>query len=135
MGRSILAVVAGYVAMFVGVAVGLTLLLLAFSDAFPSEPGPYDGPAFVLVLELLMSWAAAVGGGYVCGWVAGGRETKHALALGAVMLVLGVISAVVEAGLKPMWSSVALGTLSPVFVVVGAGIRRRHRERRALAER
>jgi hypothetical protein len=130
--RSILAVIAGYATLVLGVGVFLALLLFLFPGAFPAEPGPYTGPAWILALELVFSGLVAVGGGYVCGLVAGRAELGHALVLVCVMAALGLASAFVEAGLKPLWSTIALPILGAVGVIVGAKLRRRHRERKAL---
>jgi len=136
MGRSILAVISGYLAMFIGVAVGLTILLTSFPDAFPEQPGsPYDGPAYVLVLEVVISLLAALGGGYACALVARRKEVQHAGVLVGLMVVLGVVSAIGEAGLKPLWSSLTILALPPLAVLYGAVLRRRQRERTALADR
>lgn len=135
MGRSIVAVVAGYLAMFIGVAIGLAILLASFPDAFPDQPGPYDGPTFVLVLEIVMSLLAALAGGYACGYVARSKEVQHAAVLVGLMAVLGVVSLIGEAGLKPLWSSLAILVLPPAAVLYGAVLRRRQRERAALAQR
>jgi hypothetical protein len=130
--RSILSVVAGYATLVVGVGVFLALLLFLAPGAFPPEPGPYTGPAWVLVVELVFSGLVAVGGGYVCGLVAGRAELGHALALAGIAVALGIVSAFVEAGLKPLWSSLAIPLVGAVGVLVGAKLRRRHRERNAL---
>ena len=135
MGRSILAVIAGYFAMFIGVAIGLAILLAAFPDAFPEQPGPYEGPTYVLVLELVLSLLAAVGGGYACAFVARHKEVQHAAALVGLMVVMSIVSWIAEAGLKPLWSSLAILALPPFAVLLGAVLRRRQRERAALAHR
>ena len=130
--RSILAVIAGYAALVLGVGVFLAFLLFLFPGAFPSEPGPYTGPAWILLLELAFSGLVAIGGGYLCGLVAGRAELKHALVLVGLMTVLGLVSAMFEAGLKPLWSSLAMPVVGGLGVILGAKLRQRHRERRAL---
>lgn len=113
--RSIGAVLGGYAAMIILVGATLAFLQFAFADAFPKEPGPYTGPTFVLVLELLFGLLAAIGGGYVCAWLAPSAEHKHVYALMGLLAVMGIASAVGEAGLKPAWSSYAM----PVVGVLG----------------
>jgi hypothetical protein len=132
MVRSILAVIAGYATLVLGVGVFLAFLLFLFPGAFPAEPGPYTGPVWILVLELAFSGVVAVGGGYVCGLVAGRAELKHALVLVGLMIVLGLASAAFEAGLKPLWSSLAMPVVGALGVLLGAKLRRGHRERRSL---
>ena len=137
MKRSIIAVLAGYVTMVVAVGIGLALLLVAFGDGFapPEEPRPFDGPAYILVLEVVVSALAALAGGYVCAWIARRNELAHALGLLGLMVPLSVLSAVGEAGLKPLWSSIAVALVGVGGVVLGALLRRRHREYDALSRR
>lgn len=130
--RSILAVLAGYATLVLGVGVFLAFLLFLFPGAFPSEPGPYAGPTWILVVELAFSGLVAVGGGYVCGLVAGRAELRHALVLVGVMIALGLVSASFEAGLKPLWSSLAMPFVGGLGVLLGARLRTGHRERRAI---
>ncbi len=125
MGRSVLAIFAGYLTMLVVVTGSIGFLFLIAFDAFPTEPGPYQGPSYVLWLELAFSGVAAVAGGYVCAHVARGRPLRHAAILIAVALVLGVVSAVLEAGLKPLWSSVAIPAVAPLGIWLGAWLRAR----------
>ena len=53
--RSVLAVLAGYLTMVVAVTGSLGFLFLVWGDAFPQTPGPYTGPAYVLVIVLGIS--------------------------------------------------------------------------------
>ena len=125
--RSIGAVLGGYLTMVLGVSTLLALLFFAFRDDFPREPGPYEGPAIVLVLELLGGFIAAVVGGFVCALIARRAEMKHAYALVALLVPLSAISLYVDAGLKPLWSSL----LTPVVAIAGVLLGARLRARRA----
>jgi len=130
-----MAVLAGYLSMVIVVMVGLTIMLAMFSDAFPTEPGPYEGPAYILILEWVLSLFAAMGGGAVCAWVAGHAERRHALWLAGVLVVFSVVSTLGEMGLKPLWSSIGLAVIGPLGVLWGAALAQRRRERHALAKR
>jgi hypothetical protein len=124
--RSVLAVLAGYLTMVVAVTGTLGFLFLVLNDAFPQTPGPYTGPAYVLVIELFVALLAATCGGYVCALVARRKPLHHAAALVGLMLVLGAVSLVGEAGLKPLWSTLSIVLLSPLGVLAGAWLRGRH---------
>jgi hypothetical protein len=124
--RSALAVLAGYLTMVVAVTGALGFLFLVFHDVFPQTPGPYTGPTYVLVLELVVALLAAICGGYVCALVARQRPLHHAAALGGLMLALGVVSIIGEAGMKPMWSTLSIVLASPLAAMSGAWLRGRH---------
>lgn len=121
--RSIAAVFAGYLTMVVGVVGFDAFLLVVFSDVFSRKPGPYEGPAWILVLELVAAALIAGVGGWVCGWIARRAEVGHALVLGGLMLVLSIVSLVGEAGWKPLWSSIAMAVLPPLAMLYGARLR------------
>lgn len=124
--RSALAVLAGYLTMVVAVTGALGFLFLVFHDAFPQTPGPYTGPAYVLVLELVVALLAAICGGYVCALVARRKPLHHAAALAGLMLALGVVSILGEAGMKPLWSTLSIVLASPLAAISGAWLRGRH---------
>ena len=128
MGRSILAVIAGYFTMLIAVTGAIGFLFLVAFDEFPSEPGAaYTGPAWVLWAELGVSAFAAAAGGYVCAWVARRRPLAHAGALTAVVVVLGIVSAFAEAGLKPLWSTIGVVVVAIPAITMGAWLRARAR--------
>jgi hypothetical protein len=90
--RSILAVVLGYVVM-------AALVLLSFSPAYFAPELVFETHGIgvttaFLVFSLAMGAAAAVLGGFVAALVAGKRAWRSVLALVAIVLVLGVGSAV-----------------------------------------
>jgi hypothetical protein len=124
--RSVLAILAGYVTMVLGVTSTLAILFFVARDALPATPGPFRGPGWVLWLELGCGLAAAVLGGYVCALVARRRELLHAVVLGGFALLLGLIGSGAEAGLKPQWSSIAIAIVGAIGPVLGARLRLRH---------
>ena len=126
MKRSILSVVAGYFTMMVGVSGGLAFMLLVAGSDMPSEPQPFDGPAWILWFELAVSALAATAGGWVCARLAPKNPMRHAQALAGLMGVLGVVSVVGELGLKPLWSSIAVVVVGIAFTLLGARLRSPH---------
>jgi len=123
MFRSFLSVVAGYLSMVVVVGASFAVLLAAVPSVFPSEPGPFDGPAWVLLVELGFSLVAALLGGFVCGLVANRAHMRHAIVLASLMLVLGLVSAAMGVGMKPLWSSLAIAVFPPLATLGGAALR------------
>ena len=90
--RSILAVVVGYVAM-------AALVMLAFTPAYFAPELVFETHGIgvtmtFLVFSLAMGAAAVVLGGFVAALVAGKRAWRSLLAFVAIVLVLGVGSAV-----------------------------------------
>src|SRR6266849_268701 len=87
--RSILAVIVGFVLAMV-LAFGTdALLVLALPGTFsPDRPTP---TAF-LILILGYVFFYSVVGGYVTAVVAGRAEMKHSLALGVILMALGIVS-------------------------------------------
>ena len=90
--RSILAVVVGYVAM-------AALVMLTFTPAYFAPELVFDAHGIgvtsaFLVFSLAMGGVAAVLGGFVAALVAGRRAWRSLLAFVAIVLVLGVGSAV-----------------------------------------
>jgi len=124
--RTLLAPLAGYAAMVVLVMSSLAVLAWTAFGGFPSPAGqPYQGPVWFLVAELAVSLAAAAVGGWVAAFVGTGAPLRHGMHLGLLVLVLGLVSAAVEAGMKPLWSSLALPAVGVAGVMAGAWLRSR----------
>jgi hypothetical protein len=124
--RSFLAILAGYVTLVLGVTSTLAILFFVARDAFPTEPGPFAGPSWVLVVEIISGFAVAVLGGYVCALVARRRELAHGLVLGGAALLLGMLTATMEEGMKPLWSSIGVALAGAIGIVLGAAWRAAH---------
>jgi hypothetical protein len=90
--RSILAVIAGYVAIFLFIFVLFTALYLLLGANASFKPGSYQPSILWLALSTPLAFVAAVGGGYLCAALA--RGGRAPLALAALVFVIGVISAV-----------------------------------------
>jgi hypothetical protein len=90
--RSILAVVVGYIVM-------AALVMLSFTPAFFAPELVFEKDGFgvtlaFLVFSLAMGGVAAVLGGFVAALIAGRHARRSLLAFAAIVLVLGVGSAV-----------------------------------------
>jgi hypothetical protein len=120
---SILSVVAGFVAMSVLVMAGTIALTAALvpggvaamrASAQPAAPTrPY------LAANLALSLVAAVVGGWVTARLAPRAPGGHLIALGALLLVMGVVSArMPQAHLQPPWYRVTI----PIVGIAGVGL-------------
>jgi len=96
MGRKIIAVIAGYIAMALFVFISFTVLYLILGTEGSFEPGSYRVSVIWLVLSIILSIAGAVLGGYLCSLIAGDKKTAYYLA--AIVLVLGLVFAVPSLG-------------------------------------
>src|SRR6266850_398599 len=101
--RSILAVVAGYLAMFIGVSIFFAGVMFLALGGMPAHPESFTPPRWLFILEQAWTPLPAIAGGYVCAWIARRFPMRHAAALVAVMVPLSVVSMVMEAGMKPLW--------------------------------
>jgi len=92
MGRLVLSVIAGYVAMFVGVVVSFSVLYIAMGADRAFRPGSYDASPLWLVLSFVLSFLAALLGGVVA--ITVGKRAKAAKALAVFVLGLGILMAI-----------------------------------------
>jgi len=121
--RSVLAVVAGYIAMMLAVTTFFSVVIFLLLGVKPGERPPVDPPTWLTVLELATTPVLAAVGGYVCAWIARRREMRHAYALMAVVVVMNIVTLVAEAGMRPAWSVLGLGILGCIGVLLGARLR------------
>ncbi|HVM12122.1 MAG TPA: hypothetical protein VM638_06580 [Actinomycetota bacterium] len=123
--RSILAVVAGYLAMFIGVSIFFTFVVFfAWGGKLP-DPATYTTPpSWLLYAELAWVPLVSVAGGWVCAFVARSRPMRHAAALVAIMAPLTAVSIVGEWGMKPVWSLLGVPVLGMAGVLLGARLYR-----------
>lgn len=91
MGRSILAVVAGYLAMGFLVFTLFTAAYLAMGADKAFLPQSYDPSMLWIVVSFLLGLLAAIVGGVVCAAIA--RRPRPVTALALVVVVLGVLLA------------------------------------------
>ena len=117
--RSVLAVLGGYFAM----AVVVVVLTIACIHGLHLQSG-HPTPGY-LAINLVYSFAAASLGGWVAARVAGYRRLEHGLALGLLILVIGVLYMIHPATGQPLWHQWTLTLGSPLFAVLGAAFARR----------
>src|SRR5437867_918890 len=92
MGRSILAVVLGYIVIFVVLFCILTAAYLGMGANAAFQPGSFRPSMLWTAVEVVVGFAAAVVGGLVCFAIA--RKRGAVTALVVVIVVLGAISAI-----------------------------------------
>jgi hypothetical protein len=144
MGRAILSVVVGYVAMFAAIFLLFSGLYFLLGQNLSFQPGSYDPSVLWNVLSFALGIGAAVLGGYVCAAIA--RSAKPPKVLAGVVLVIGLISAVpvlmaaakpaeertgdvgnLDAMMKarqPTWVALANPFVGLVGVLIGGRLRR-----------
>ena len=71
-------------------------------------------------------------GGYVTAAIARRSEIDHALCLGALMVVLGIISMVMGAGKEPLWFQIANFLIAIPSALCGGALRAWQRSRSAV---
>ena len=122
MGRSIVAVVAGFLlAVVLACGAGFVLITL-----FHREPvNDSDREPTMLVILLFTTNASAAAGGYLAGWVAVRRPLAHAVALGIVGLLSSIPLAVAYWGNEPAWYHVGNLLLILPAAAVGGWMRAR----------
>jgi hypothetical protein len=130
MGRSILAVLVGYFVIAAAIIVTGVALTVLFPDASDPEGMRFRAAPWLLFI-LGSGFVYAVAGGYVTAVVARRSEIKHALALGALMVVLGVVTLAAEYGRYPLWYQLGLVLIAVPGVVSGASLRARRVSRTA----
>jgi hypothetical protein len=92
MGRAILSVVVGYVAMFAGIFLAFSGLYFLMGQDLSFQPGSYEPSILWTVVSFALGMGAAVFGGWVCAWIA--RTATPPKVLAGVVLVIGLLSAV-----------------------------------------
>ena len=144
MGRAILSVVVGYVAMFAAIFLTFSGLYLLLGQELSFQPGSYEPSMLWTSASFALGMGAAILGGYVCARIA--RTTTPPKVLAGVVLVIGLLSAVpvlmaaaapaetrtgevgnLDAMMKakqPAWVAVANPFVGLAGVLLGARLRR-----------
>jgi hypothetical protein len=103
MARSVLAVIAGYILMAVLVMAAGMLLTTLFPAAFTGPGGKPGLPGFGwYALNLAYSFVFAFAGGHTCARLARRAEMAHAIALAALLGIMGLVSIATYAGQTPV---------------------------------
>jgi hypothetical protein len=132
--RSIGAVLAGFIVMAITIIVGtiaLTAVLIPGGIATMRSPQPGGAlPTGYLTANLTLSFLAAVLGGYLTVRLAASAPVIHALALGTLLMVMGIVTAAQAGGAgssagQPSWYPWVITTLGVVGVMAGGMLRAR----------
>jgi peptidoglycan/LPS O-acetylase OafA/YrhL len=126
MFRSILAILAGYVAMTVVTLLSVLVLAWAFGHPLDPKAPPAVPSTRYMLCNLAVSFAGAILGGFVAARLGSRSPLRHALALGAVVLVLGAAYAVRGwGGVQPEWYLMVLPLAGAGGSAVGGSLARR----------
>ena len=97
--RTVGSVILGYIVMAAFVFLSFSLLYIAMGPDRAYQPGTYDVSGLWVVVSFVLSFIAAVLGGWVCVLVA--RTQLGPQILAAAILVFGLVLAVMELGSAP----------------------------------
>ena len=121
MTRSVLAVVAGLVAMSVAVTIGNQCLRQFFRGAESAESAV--APILPMILELVWTVFCAILGGYVTARIARHAPQIHAAVLALIVLVVAIVIGLAGGGGPiPAWFRVMLPIFS-AFGILAGGLR------------
>jgi hypothetical protein len=104
--KSIGAVIAGFLVVVV-TSIG-TDAILEGTGLFPRPDQPELMTASMLLVALAYRTVYTMLGGYVTAWLAPGKPAAHAIALGALGMVVGTVGAVLMWKLGNNWYAIAL---------------------------
>jgi len=113
--RSVVGVVLGYVVL--GALIGLKFAVLQ-----QYVPSAFTDPGWLAFIVLTDALSALLGG-YVLASVVRRRPIFHALALVAVLVLLGAANAVANAGQEPLWFQLATLAALSGALPLGAWLR------------
>lgn len=130
MTRSAAAVLIGYLLMAVSIAAKFWLIRHLSPEVLPA-PGEDVFPNTGWLLALLVpDIVLMIAAGYVTARVALRRPIAHAVALGAVMVALGLTWMLVFRGWLPMWYQVVLVSIAVPAAATGGSLRAQSPEAR-----
>jgi hypothetical protein len=92
MARTIIAVIVGYVTMFVLVSLMITSMFLLMGTEWSFKPGSFEASNGWIAMSLVANLIIAIIGGFVCALIAKGG--KAPLVLAVVVFALGLAFAV-----------------------------------------
>lgn len=145
MGRAIVAVIVGYLAMF---ALSLILFVAAFALTdvdFAFRPGSFEGSAAFIGIAFVINAVTALAGGFICAAIA--KRGKATLVLAIIVFVLGILLAIpsvtkrnanmnmvrtssmpkfetVQKGYWPVWVPFTFPIVGVIGVMIGGKLKR-----------
>ena len=127
MVRSVIAVVVGYAVLAAATMAKFAAMQALFPWALPAPGEDVFSSTFWLVTILLSDVALMIVAGYVTAAVARHAEVGHTVALGGVMVVLGLVSMFVNWLQGPLWYQVVLVSIAVPAAVTGGSLRSQQR--------
>lgn len=122
---NILAIIVGYFTAVILVVVSFGVLMNIWPELFPNLDAGEEPGVSILVITLVLSLLFASAGGYVSAAIARDSEKKIAVALGLIMIVLGILTMLMEGGVKPLWWHGTMFLLLVPSTVLGASLRKK----------
>jgi len=123
MSQSLAAIVVGYLALAVATAAKLFAVKRFLPEVLPA-PGEDVFPDTAWLLALLGSdIGLMIGAGYVTAVIARRAPIAHTVALGAVIVVLGLVWMFVFWGWMPLWYQVVLVSIALPAAATGGALR------------
>jgi hypothetical protein len=123
MWRNIVAVIVGYLAMAIPIAVTTTIHMMKVLGRMPTPGQQFDVPLSFAIASLIYSSLYAVFGGYVCAVIAKATRMKTTLILAGLVVVLSIVSVYIDRGQQPLWYACALVVLSGSATAIGGWLR------------
>src|SRR6187397_2122923 len=122
-GKSIWAVVAGVIAIII--ATTLVDIVFHIAGIFPAPPEPLTDSLALLASSYRLVFGVA--GGYLTAKLAPERPLRHAMILGYVGIVLGLVGVIAtwNLGLGPRWYPISLVVLAVPQCWLGGWLRER----------
>lgn len=122
--RSILVVLAGYVAMAVAVILGLFVLVIFFPEMRQALEENRPAPVLATAINLAWAFPAAVLGGFTTAYLAKSSSWRHVAVLAALVLVLGIGYALMQLdSQQPIWYLLGLPLFGSAGVLVGGRLK------------
>jgi hypothetical protein len=121
MFRSVLAIIAGSVVWMV-TALGTDAVLMSLAPSWFSEGGRVESVPLLLFM-ISYSLLFSVLGGYITALIARRKEIQHALALGVLQFLMGIVATIKFFDTAPLWFHVLFLTLLIPANVLGGQLR------------
>lgn len=131
------AILSGFALDFIGSQIASAIVVVPFAAALAARAVPveqiearlYSSSTFLLFIFVISS-VFTIAGAYLAAHMAPGDEIRHALAVGVIGLLLGVVALSAQPKILPIWYNIAAFALILPCAYLG-GTLRRIRPRRA----
>ena len=146
MGRSIIAVIVGYLAMFVLVFATFTCVFLLMGTDWSFKPNSFEASNSWIAMSLVANLVIGIVGGLICALIAKGGKAPMALAI--VVFALGLLLAIpslmarqknagevrtgnvsqmeaMQKANEPVWVPFTFPVIGAVGILIGGKLRRR----------